>query len=191
MKKIILLLAAVATFAVAQAQHIEFKWRGYYVVAGYDFATNLNTTEYNDRAVFHGFSAVGGFQFRKESGLGIGCSYMLDPTGAFSQLPVFVELRSHYMRSRVSPFSSLYVGYSIPLGSSSTGDNAITISKGGVVSGISVGARYAISRHLAVNAFVGYQELYMGKVDRKTGGLLSDSEPLLFHNLKFGVGVNF
>lgn len=191
MKRLLLLLATVAVFATAQAQHIEFKWRGFYLVGTYDHAMNLNKTPYDDQVTFNGFTVSGGFQFRKESGIGMGASFMRDATGAFSQLPIFVELRSHYLRSRITPFTSIYVGYSIPLGSSSGGAESVHIEEGGVTSGANVGVRFAVTRKFGVNAYVGYQELYMTKVNRKVAGRLADTQPLLLHNLKFGVGFNF
>ena len=191
MKRLLLLLAAVAVFATAQAQHIEFKWRGFYVAGGYDHAMNLNKTPYDDNVAFNGFTVAGGFQFRKETGLGIGASYMRDATGAFSQMPIFLELRSHYLRSRLTPFTTIYVGYSLPLGSSSGGSESVQIKAGGVTSGANVGVRYAVSRKFGIHAYVGYQELYMNKVNRKIGGRLAETQPLLLHNFKFGVGLNF
>lgn len=191
MKKIILLLAAVVTMMAAQAQHVEFKWHRCYGVAGYDFSTNINKTDYADKAAFNGLYAIYGWQIRKESGIGLGVEFLHDATGAFSQLPVFLEVRSHYLRNRVTPYSSLYVGYSIPLGSSSGGDNAIQITKGGATWGFNVGARYAINRKIGVSAFIGYQGIYMSRVDRKIDGLLANARPQLFHDFKAGVGFNF
>lgn len=191
MKKIILLLAAVVGLMAAQAQHVEFKWHRCYGVAGYDFTTNLNKTDWNDKATFNGFYAVGGWQIRKESGIGLGVEYLRDASGAFSQMPVFIEVRSHYLRNRVTPFSSAYVGYSIPLGSSSGGEDAIRIAKGGPTWGLSVGARYAFSRKIGINAFIGYQGIYMGSVERKIDGQLANNRPLLLQNFKVGVGFNF
>lgn len=191
MKKIILLLAAVVGLMAAQAQHVEFKWHRCYGVAGYDFTTNLNKTDWNDKATFNGFYAVGGWQIRKESGIGLGVEYLRDASGAFSQMPVFIEVRSHYLRNRVTPFSSAYVGYSIPLGSSSGGEDAIQIAKGGPTWGLSVGARYAFSRKIGINAFIGYQGIYMGSVERKKDGQLDNNRPLLLQNFKVGVGFNF
>lgn len=195
MKKIILLLAAVVAMMAAQAQHVEFKWHGFYGIVGYDFTTNLNNPLLGDSVAvngkFNGFTAVAGFQMRKESGLGVGCSFMKDPTGAFSQLPIFVEVRSHFIRNRITPYTTVYVGYSIPLGSSSTGEESIQITKGGVTSGFNVGARFAVSRKFGINVFAGYQELYMTGVMLKRNGLKSDEEPILFHNIKAGVGFNF
>jgi len=191
MKRLLLLLAAVAVFATAQAQHIEFKWRGFYVAGGYNHAMNLNKTPYDDQVAFNGFTVAGGFQFRRGTDVGIGASYMRDATGAFSQMPIFLELRSHYMPSRLTPFTTLYVGYSLPLGSSSGGSESVQIKAGGVTSGANVGVRYAFTRKFGIHAYVGYQELYMTKVNRKIAGRLAETQPLLLHNLKFGVGLNF
>ena len=179
MKKVILLAVAVFAMMTAQAQrHVEFKWHRWYGVAGYDFSTNINKTRFEDKATFHGVYAIGGWQIRKESGVGLGVEFLKDPTGAFNQLPVFIELRSHYLRS-------------IPLGSSSGGENAIKIKTGGAIWGVNVGARYAITRTFAVSAFVGYQGIFMGSVERKFEGILANNGPLLLHNLKAGVGFNF
>lgn len=192
MKKVILLAVAVFAMMTAQAQrHVEFKWHRWYGVAGYDFSTNINKTRFEDKATFHGVYAIGGWQIRKESGVGLGVEFLKDPTGAFNQLPVFVELRSHYLRSQLTPYTSVSVGYSIPLGSSSGGENAIKIKRGGAIWGVNVGARYAITRTFAVSAFVGYQGIFMGSVERKIEGLLANNGPLLLHNLKAGVGFNF
>ena len=193
MKKAFLLLAAVAVFFSAQAQqkHIETYWHGLYGVAGYDFSTNINKTKYEDKATFHGFYAVGGWQIRKESGVGIGVEFLKDPTGAFNQLPVFIELRSHFLRSQLTPFTSVYVGYSIPLGSTSGGDNAIKIAKGGAMWGFDAGVRYAINRNMAVSAFVGYRGIHLNRVDRYKDGELGIGTPLLLQNIKAGVSFNY
>lgn len=191
MKRIALLLVAVVSFAAAHSQHIEFKWRGFYITGGYEYTTNLNKTFYEDKVAFNGFMVAGGFQFRKETGVGLGAAYLNDPSGAFSQLPIFVELRSHYLRSRLTPFTSIYVGYSIPLGASSGGRESIQINRGGVTSGANAGVRFAVNRKFGINAYVGYQELYMTRVNRKVDGKWAEGQPLLLHNLKVGVGLNF
>ena len=191
MKKIVLFLAAVLGFMSMQAQHVEFKWHRMYYVAGYDFSTNINKTDYNDHATLHGFYAIGGWQIRKESGLGLGVEYLRDFTGAFSQLPVFIEVRSHYLRNQVTPYTSVYVGYTIPLGSSSGGDNAVSIAQGGPTWGFNVGARYAFSRKMGISLFLGYQGIYLERVERKVDGLLANARPQLFQNFKAGIGFNF
>lgn len=192
MKRILLLLAAVAALTAAQAQqHIEFKWHRWYGVGGYAFSTNINTTDFADKATFNSVYAVGGWQIRKASGIGLGFQFMHDGTGAFSQLPLFVELRSHYLRSQITPFTTARIGYSIPLGSSSGGTDAIQIAKGGAFWGLHVGARYAFSRTLAANAYVGYEGIHMAEVDRYQDGKRFDGRPLTLQNITVGVGVNF
>ncbi|MCQ2294892.1 MAG: hypothetical protein MJZ67_04490 [Bacteroidales bacterium] len=191
MKKFFLLVVAMVGLMAAQAQHVEFKWHRMYGVAGYEFNTNINTTNFNDKVTLHGIYAVGGWQIRKESGIGIGASYMFDPTGAFTQLPVFMEVRSHYLRNRITPFTTFQVGYSIPLGTSSTGDNRITIAKGGPTWGFNVGARFAYTRKMGFSAYLGYQGIFLQRVDRYEDSQLAYGEPLLLHNFKFGVGFHF
>ena len=70
--------------------------------------------------------------------------------------PVFALLRS-----QLTPFSTVYVGYSFPLGSTSGGENAIKINEGGVIWGLNAGVRYAFNRNLAVNAYVGYMGMHL------------------------------
>lgn len=186
-----MILVAVVALMGAQAQHVEFKWHRMYGVAGYDFSTNFNTTNYNDKVSFNSLYAVGGWQIRKESGIGIGASYMMDATGAFTQIPVFMELRSNYLRNRISPFTAAYVGYSIPLGTSSTGDSRIEIAKGGPTWGLNVGARFAYTRKLGFSAYLGYQGIFLNRVDRYDNGMLAYGEPLLLQDFKFGVAFHF
>lgn len=192
MKKIFFVLVALVAFSTVQAQeHVEFKWHRFYGVAGYDFSMNLNKTDWNDAVRLHGFYVSGGWQIRRGSGIGLGVEYMLDPTGAFTQLPVYIELRSHYLRNRVTPYTNLSLGYTIPLKTSSGGSEAIQIAKGGPMWNLAVGARYAFTPKFAMSAFVGYQGLYLTQVDRKVEGKLANSRPLLLHNLKMGIGFNF
>lgn len=197
MKRLALVLAAVAMFSMsAMAQHIEFKWHGFYGVATFDYATNLNKTVYSDEVSFDGYSfmgftAVAGYSIRKETAFGIGCSFMKDPTGAFSQLPIFAEVRGNFLRSRITPFAALQVGYTLPLGSSSGGKNSIEVVQGGVMSCVNAGVRFAITRKLGVNLYVGYQMLNMSQVERKIEGKHAVAQPVLFQNVKFGGGVNF
>lgn len=183
-----------AVFTAAQAQreqHIEPYWHGLYGVAGYNFATNVNTTAYSDKATFHGFYAVGGWQIRKESGVGLGVEFLKDASGAFTHLPVFVELRTHYLRSQLTPYSTVYIGYAIPLGATSGGDNAVKINQGGPLWGVNIGARYAFNRNLAVAAYVGYMGERFGHVGRWVDGSLAIDRPLLLQNIKAGVSLNY
>ena len=192
MKKFFLLLAAVAgLMSVRAQQHIEFKWHRMYGVAGFDFSTNINTLTYEDKATFVDFFAVGGWQIRKESGIGLGVEYKMDLAGGYSQLHVFVEVRSHYLRNQLSPLTSVYVGYSFPLGMTGGTDKIVQIQKGGPTWGLNVGARYAFSRKLGINAFVGYQGIFLDSVDLLEDGKRANSLRVLMQNVKVGVGFNF
>lgn len=172
-----------------QAQHVEFKWHGLYGVAGLDYMTNLNRDDHEVSLM--GLSAVMGWQIRKESGIGLGFSYLKDSKGAFSQMPLFVELRSHYLRNQITPFSAVQVGYSFPINSSSSGSEAISIKQGGLMFAVELGARYAITRLMGVNLHVGYQLLMMNEVERQHVGMPADRSSQLLHNIKVGVGFNF
>jgi len=174
MKKIVIaIVAIVALCGAAQAQrHIEFRWHGVYVTGDASYGFNLNRTldECDTipsvlNAFMPGISA--GFQFRKEACVGLGFNYVADPTDAYTQLPVFVELRSHIMRSQWTPYGVLQVGYTLPLGTSSAPEPvSSTIDEGGLYFGLEVGARYAISRSTAVALHAGYRLLQMNKVSR-------------------------
>ena len=170
---IIAIVAIVALCGVAQAQrHIEFRWHGVYLVGDVAYGANLNRAVEEGAVVGDTLSAVMptftvGYQFRKEAGVGLGFSYVADPTGAYTQLPLFVELRSHYMRSQLTPYTVLQVGYTMPLGMSST-PNPIgnKIEEGGLYVGIEVGGRYALSRTTAVALHASYRLLQSNKVLR-------------------------
>lgn len=194
-----------ACFVGLQAQHIEYKWHGIYVEADYAYMLNVNRINeddeflthmpnynpYPDKVNFNGFSAVCGFQFRKEVGVGLGFNYLNDPTGAFSQIPLFIELRSHYLPSRLSPYTVIQAGYSIPMKTTNGGSSAITVKEGGVSFALLAGGRFAVTRRFGINAFVGYHILMMNKVEHNFNGVCAERTSILLHNIKFGVGLNF
>lgn len=200
MKKIVIALVAIVTLCgAAQAQrHVEYRWHGVYLVgdASYGFNLNRSIDEYDTiactlNAFMPGFST--GFQFRKEAGLGVGFNYVADPTSAYTQLPVFVELRSHFWRNQLTPYSVLQVGYSLPLGASSEADPVSSkIEEGGLYFGLEVGARYAFSRSLAVAGHVGYRLLQSNLVSRTDNqGHAILSVPVTLHVLTFGASIYF
>jgi opacity protein-like surface antigen len=198
MKKII--IAAVALLclcgtAVAQ-RHIEYKWRGVYVVVDGSYVMNLNRAPNTANGISvadtmsgYALGVSGGFQFRKEAGVGLGITYIADPTGAFTQMPVYAELRSHFMRSRLTPFAVLQLGYTLPLGASSP---KTKIENGGVYFGVQFGGRYAIDRGFAIGLHVGYKMLNMSEVSRfdvNHKPLLADARTL--HMLDAGISLHF
>ena len=172
-----------------QAQHVEFKWHGLYGVTELDYVTNLNRDDHG--VSFTGYSVVMGWQIRKESGVGLGFTYLMDPTGSFSQMPLYVELRSHYMRSRLTPFTVVQAGYSFPVNSASSGTEAISVKQGGMMFAFATGGRYAINRWMAVSLHVGYQLLMMNEVERQHASFPTDRSSQLLHNVKVGVGLHF
>ena len=208
MKRITLLLICLQVFCAASAAdlrsaaaagtkgqppHTEFKYYGFYSVVDYTFVTNLTKThgEYIDDFMLNGVTAIVGWQWRKESAVGIGFSYLNDATGAFSQIPVFVEFRSHFLRNRLTPFTAVQMGYTIPFGSSSTDEDYTRLDKGGITLGLEAGLRVALRPRLGLNIYVGYQMLQENSVERGIGNNAATRLPEQYHNLKAGIGVNF
>lgn len=194
MKKTI--LAAVALLCLcgtaAAQRHIEYRWRGIYFVADGTYVMNLNRSA-NQSGLADTVSAFmpsfsGGFQFRKEAAVGLGFAYLSDPTGAFTQLPLFVELRSHFMRSRLTPYTVLQVGYSLPVGASS--EPPVTkIEEGGLYLGFEVGGRYAFNRTVALGLHASYRMLQSNVVSRHD----ATNQPMLEETVvlhMLGVGLS-
>lgn len=175
--------------ATLQAQHVEFKWHGLYGIAEYAHLSNVNRSDFD--VSLNSFTAVVGWQIRKESAVGFGFGYLSDPSGAFSQMPLFIEFRSHFLRSRLTPFTAVQVGYSFPTNSSSSGSDAVTIEKGGINFALMGGVRFAVARSLALSAHVGYQLLHMNEVVRNAENMPTDRSSQLLHNIRFGFGVHF
>lgn len=181
--------------AVAQ-HHTEFRWHGVYLTGDLTYGANVNRAVEEGCIVGDTLSALMptftvGYQFRKEAGAGIGFSYVADPTGAYTQLPVFVELRSHYMRSRLTPYSVFQLGYTLPLGTSSA-PNPVSnkIEEGGLYVGVEVGGRYAINRSTAVALHATYRLFQMNEVNRfDAQGVLMMAPPVLMHVV--GAGATF
>ena len=192
MKKTLIVAVALLCLsgtAVAQ-RHIEFRWHGLYCVGDVSYAFNVNrSSETGIADTVSGFipSFSAGYQFRKEAAVGMGFSYLADPTGAFTQLPIFVELRSHFMRSQLTPYTVLQVGYTLPLGSSSE-PPSVKIEEGGLYLGLEVGGRYALNRTVALGVHAGYKLLYSNSVQRTDANnnpILSESVAL--NMINFGV----
>lgn len=192
MKKTLIVAVALLCLtgtAVAQ-RHIEFRWHGLYCVGDVSYAFNVNrSSETGIADTVSGFipSFSAGYQFRKEAAVGLGFSYLADPTGAFTQLPIFVELRSHFMRSQLTPYTVLQVGYTLPLGSSSE-PPSVKIEEGGLYLGLEVGGRYALNRTVALGVHAGYKLLYSNSVQRTDANnnpILSESVAL--NMINFGV----
>ena len=198
MKKIF--IAAVALLclsgtAVAQ-RHMEFRWHGLYLVGDMTYGMNVNRevdefTNMSEELSAFMPTIAGGFQFRKEAALGVGVSYVADPTGAYTQLPVFVELRSHYLRSQLTPYTAVQAGYTLPLGSSSAPTPVSRkIAEGGLYFGLDMGVRYAFSRSTALAAHLTYRLLQANEMEwTDANGMPIPANPVVLHVL--GGGVTF
>lgn len=206
MKKLILILAIIASVNVVKAEtpilqksavdgksHIEFKYYGLYGVVGYDCLPALSINGAYPKPVMNGATGVIGFQFRRQSAIGIGVSYFADKTGLFSQMPLFLEFRSHYLRSRVTPYSAVKVGYSFALGSRyQQGADSWYIDKGGVMLGVEVGGRLAITHKFGMSLGVGYMLLHSNNVEYCDANMVpATNESVLMHNLKISLALNF
>ncbi len=195
-RMIVAIVAVLCLVGTAQSQrHIEYKWHGAYFVVDGSYTMNLNRAPgingYTDTLSAFNLSLIGGFQFRKEAGVGLGVSYIADPKGAYTQMPIFVEIRSHLMRSRITPYTVLQMGYTMPLGSSSE-PPTIQITKGGLYFGCEVGARYAFTRELGVGVHAGYkllQSFEVSRFDINNDPVIAD--PVLLHLINGGVSFYF
>lgn len=177
----------------AAQRHIEFRWRGIYFVGDASYVMNFNRSP-NESGLADTVSAFmpslsGGFQFRKEAAVGMGFAYLADPTGAFTQLPLFVELRSHFMRSRMTPYTVLQVGYSLPVGASS--EPPVTkIEEGGLYLGFEVGGRYAFNRTVALGLHASYRMLQSNVVSRQDAlNMPMLEETVVLHMIGAGLSV--
>lgn len=208
-KYFILSIIALAISGQAFAQkHVEYKWRGFYSVVDLSFAANLNrgdseapanaastaiTQGYSVNAL--GMSVIGGFQFRREVCVGVGATYLMDMNGAFTQVPLFVELRSNYMRSQITPFTVIQLGYSLPVGAEGGSPVVTKITQGGPYFGLEVGARYAISRKFAVSGHIGYKMLRANEVTRRDISNPSTAaeiaESVVLHMFAIGASLHF
>ena len=193
-KTIIAAIALLCLCGTAAAQrHIEHKWHGFYAVVDGSYVHNFNRAPgLNGEADTLGGAWLGmsaGFQFRKEAGLGVGVAYIYDPNGSYTQLPVFVELRSHLTRSRLTPYVTLQGGYALPVGASST---TVKITKGGLYFGAEVGGRYAIDRDFAIGLHAGYKLLNANEVTRyEEDGTFKKADQTALHVLSAGLSLYF
>ena len=178
---------------VAAQRHIEFRWRGIYFVGDGSYMMNINRSpnESGLADTVSGFMPAlsGGFQFRKEAAVGLGFAYLSDPTGAFTQLPIFAELRSHFTRSQLTPYAVLQVGYSLPVGASSK-PPVTKIEEGGLYLGVEAGARFAINRTVALGLHASYRFLQSNSVlrhDSLNQPMLS--ETVVLHMMGAGLSI--
>lgn len=195
MKKTILVaVALLCLFGTAAAQrHIEHKWHGFYAVVDGAYMHNLNRAPgLNGETDTLGGAWMGlsaGFQFRKEASVGGGVAYVFDPQGAYTQLPVFVEIRSHLTRNRLTPYFVLQSGYALPVGAGST---TVKITKGGLYFGAEFGGRFAVERDFAIGLHLGYKLLNSTELTRyEADGTFKRNDSMTLHVLNAGLSLYF
>ena len=171
--------------------HFESRFHGLYGTFDYSFVSNINHTEFNDDYALKGFVCSLGWQWRHQSAVGVGFSYLRDPMGSFSQIPVFLEFRSHYVRRRVTPYTNIEVGWTYPFGSVNNGRNYVKINKGGVEFGVTAGFRIALNRREGIHIGGGYQMLMLNEVERGMNNIAVYKLPCLYHNTRISFGINF
>ncbi len=197
------------------SNHIEFKYHGFYGIVNFSYFMNVNNNAeasnliQADKFSLMGITGIAGFQWRHQSAGGIGFSFLKDANGTFSQIPLFVEYRCHFLRSRFTPYVAVQTGWTIPLGTVNSGDPAgvmdrrgvhdsidlgheyIRVNKGGVTFGLEFGGRVAFTRKFALNFYVGYQMLSLREVERGYENVPCQRLPELYHTLKGGIGFCF
>ena len=92
------------------------------------------------------------------------------------------------MRSRLTPYTVLQVGYSLPVGASS--EPPVTkIEEGGLYLGFEVGGRYAFNRTVALGLHASYRMLQSNVVSRHD----ATNQPMLEETVvlhMLGVGLS-
>lgn len=192
MKKIIIAIAFLGCVLGAHSQHVLFREWGFYGTASYTMLTNMNRSDY--KVLMNGVSLTGGFEIRRQTCVELGFAFLADGNSVFTQMPITIGLRTHYLDTRLTPFTELYAGYSVPLkhtGVNSNGD-MMTLKEGGVSAGVNLGARYSFAKAFALNIYVGWQVLMTNEYtvfDAEKLPKLEDSWQM--HNFRFGLGVMF
>ncbi|MBR1798328.1 MAG: hypothetical protein IJ761_00305 [Bacteroidales bacterium] len=192
MKKIIvvLLFTIISASAVMAQSRVAFKWHGFYSVLDYSHGFNVNRSV--DTITANMLSFVAGYQFRKEAGVGVGVTYFADTKDGFTQMPFFIELRSHYLNSRITPYSAFQLGYCIPMGTERSEPPVTKIESGGVYFGAELGARFAIERSFAIGIHVGFKALQSTEIVRRDAqNVDAVKEVAQLNVLDFGISLHF
>lgn len=191
MKKIAFFAALLCFVWTAVCQHDTFREYGFYGTASYNFSTNLNRSDY--QTVLNGLTVTGGFQIRPKTCIELGVGFLADSKGVFTQVPLTVGLRTHYLDRWITPFTDVYAGYALPLKKMGTVDDfRMKVDQGGVTVGVNIGARISMSRKWAINAYVGWHFFMIN--DMHVYNL--DNFPVArdvwgAHCLKIGLGAMF
>lgn len=171
---------------------IEQRPTGFYGVVNvggtYAFLKDNNTS-------LIGAEFIGGYRWSLYSSIGLGLGLYRESENLHSHIPVFIELRNYFTRNRLSPFSTINIGYSIPNGRvSNVGQMQTGVVRGGALVGFSLGIRYLFTKRNGISLFVGYtgkQETIEEHIELNIKEKVSREVPNFLHQLKFGLGINF
>lgn len=177
-RKIVCIAVALLCFSstVVAQRHASFRWRGFYSAIGGAYAFNVNrNADINGVAdTMAGFELEisCGYQFSRAAGVGVGINYIHDINGIYNMLPTYVELRSHILRTELTPYTVVQVGYNIPLG---VATERVKVEEGGLYFATTLGIRYSFNKNIALGLHGGYQLLNLHNVSRKD----SEGTPIL------------
>ena len=133
------------TKELREASPRRFAGKG--LTAGYkgyvDFGCTIGTGDFSrDRLTV---SFVNGVQFNPYLYVGMGAALNYYAGGEEIGIPIFANVRSHFIKSNISPFLDLRVGYS-PL-----------VDAKGLYLSPSLGCRFGLSKRVGLNVSVGYE----------------------------------
>ncbi len=197
MKRLLSILALLSLLTPAlMAQYPHFREWGFYGTASYTMMTSFTSYKIGHPPVtLNGVQLTGGFQIRRQTCVELGVAFLAHNRNTFTQVPITIGLRTHYLDRRITPFTELYVGYAIPLKKTGPTTNEATTMKVntmGVTAGLNIGARYTVTRRFCLNLYVGWN-LYMNNYYT-----IYDANKLpiaegswLAHNFRFGLGAMF
>ena len=168
---------------------------GTYIFAGREEGENVQEGEEVSTSLV-GVDFIAGYRLSNFTSVAVGVGYYTTSDNLHSNVPVFFELRNHYTQNRLSPFTTVNLGYAIRSGRTSVPSKPQSgIIEGGPLVGVNVGIRYLFTNSTGVNLFAGYvghkstiERHYLGISEN---GPSSIKEPNWLHQIKFGIGVTF
>lgn len=133
-----LLVASVSMATAAQSRSSHAHPRGYRGFADVGYTIGLEGGDKVEFSTSHGFQICPYFFM----GAGAAINYHFD--GDLFEIPLFLDLRSDFLKSKVTPFVDFKAGYTL-------------YDANGFYMNPSLGLRIAIGRHAGLNICVGYE----------------------------------
>lgn len=196
MKRLLSILALLSLLTPAlMAQYPHFREWGFYGTASYTMMTCFKHYKATHPPVtLNGVQLTGGFQIRRQTCVELGVAFLAHNRNTFTQVPITIGLRTHYLDRRLTPFTELYAGYALPLKKIGSPNDHTTmkVNTMGVTAGLNVGARYTVTRRFCLNLYIGWN-LYMTNsyTIYNSDNLPFEEGSWLAHNFRFGLGAMF